>query len=102
MYSKTGDLIPVFKNNQINYALHSTFHPEKEGLKLKKIYGTSGCFIFLGIGAAYHIMPFLNEKNINNIIIIDKSINYLRSVLENIDMHLLFVDSDLQFPQELA
>jgi hypothetical protein len=90
--SRAGHLIPVIFKKGKEHPLHSTFDPVREGNRFLSLYPHEGCLVFLGIGAAYHILPFLNEKDISTILIIDKSVAILKSILENINLYHLLID----------
>jgi hypothetical protein len=90
--SRSGHPIPVIVKNRQQYPLHSTFDPVREGNRFLQLYPHEGCLVFLGMGAAYHILPFLGQNKISSILIIDKSVSILKSVLENINLYHLLID----------
>jgi hypothetical protein len=90
--SRSGNLIPVIIKKNKEYPLHSTFDPVREGNRFLTLYPHEGCLVFLGMGAAYHIIPFLALKEISAILIIDKSITVLKSILERINLYHLLID----------
>ncbi|MBN1799195.1 MAG: DUF115 domain-containing protein [Spirochaetales bacterium] len=90
--SRSGHIIPVIIRNGKEYPLHSTFDPAREGNRFLDLYPHEGCLVFLGIGAAYHILPFLHKKEISTILIIDKSVSMLKTILEQINLYHLLID----------
>ncbi len=94
--SKSGHLVPVIVKNHTDYPLHSTFDPVREGNRFLELYPHEGCLVFLGMGAAYHIVPFLAHKAISSILIIDKSVEMLKSILEQINLYHLLIDPRVQ------
>jgi hypothetical protein len=88
-------------------ALHSLFDPEKEGRRLLETYEQDGFFIFLGFGCAYHILPCLSRPGISQILILDTDLSLFKTVLGEIDLRALLMDSRVRFlidpaPEELA
>ncbi|MQY76423.1 MAG: hypothetical protein GH155_02200, partial [Spirochaeta sp.] len=94
--ARTGVLVPALKVNSRLTPLHSTFDPLKEGERLPGLYSNTGYLVIFGIGAGYHINPFLKNKRIANILIIEKNPYLLRRVMENIDLRRLFMDTRVQ------
>lgn len=90
--SKTGHLIPALDINGRLLSFHSKFDPVKEGSRYLETSTDSGFIVFLGMGAGYHIEPFLNAKYISNILIIEKNIGLVKSVIKNIDMRSILMD----------
>jgi hypothetical protein len=90
--AKTGQLVPALGEGGASLPLHSTFNPEREGERFKELYAADGFLLFLGIGAGFHILPFLSLPQVSSILIIDQSLELLRRVLEEIDLHHIFLD----------
>lgn len=95
--SKKGSLIPIIKTGSQERPLHSTIDPEREGLRYYSNSKASGYIVFLGLGAAYHIKPFLKQADISEILIIDKDITLLKTVLSNIDLSQFILNSRIKF-----
>lgn len=95
--SRTNHLIPaqIVNNNPI--PLHSKVDPVREGERFLSIYQGTGFLVFLGFGAGYHILPFLENSGVSNILIIDKDYRVFRSILENIDIRSIIVDPRVAF-----
>lgn len=90
--SRTGLPVPVLSRGGRQYTLHSSFDPEKEGTRLAETVGNGSFLVFFGLGAAYQIKPFLSKKNISRIVIIEKDLSLLKSILNLIDFTRLFLD----------
>jgi hypothetical protein len=90
--SKTGLLIPAQDIDNRLFPFHSKFDPAKEGLRYLESSDNSGFIVFLGMGAGYHIEPFLNAKHISNILVIEKDIGLVRSIFEKIDMRSVLMN----------
>ncbi|MDC7224709.1 MAG: DUF115 domain-containing protein [Spirochaetales bacterium] len=60
--SRSGHPVPQIEEGGRDYPFHSLFDPRKEGEKLLRTYAPEGVKIFLGLGGAYQITPFLNES----------------------------------------
>lgn len=74
-------------------ALHSAVDPGREG---RRIYGElqgAGFMVFIGMGAAYHIVPALEDASISGILVIEEDLSFARSILENIELTRLLGDS---------
>jgi hypothetical protein len=95
--SKKGPLIPIVRIGKNERPLHSTIDPDKEGLRFYKSSNASGFIIFLGLGSAYHIKPFLEQTDITEILIIDKDISIFKSILTNIDMSNFILNRRVKF-----
>ncbi len=93
--SKTNLLIPTLKTSTGNIPLHSTFDPIKEAGRYYATTKKSEFMIFIGFGAGYHILPFLQEKEISQIVVIEKDLTLFKSVLENIDVSNILTDPRL-------
>lgn len=94
--ARNGVLVPALKVKSRLTPLHSTFNPLKEGERLPDLYSGAGYLVIFGIGAGYHINPFLKNRRISNILIIEKNPAFLRRVMENIDLRALFMDPRVQ------
>lgn len=93
--SRDNHFIPVLTRNSREYALHSLFNPEKEGKRYSDSIEGGGYIVVFGFGAAYHIKELIKRSEINSILVIDKDITILKSILEKIDFSDLFSDSRL-------
>jgi len=90
--SKTGLPVPALGSPGGSLPLHSTFHPDREGERFRDLYAGDGFLLFLGMGAGYHITPFLPLAGVSSILIVDQSLPLLRRVLEHVDLHQVFLD----------
>ena len=90
--AKTGELVPALNIGSGLLTLHSKFDPQREGQRFLEIYEPNGVLLFLGLGAAFHILPFLAKEDVSSIIILEESASLLRGILEKIDLHQLFID----------
>ncbi|MBI9103429.1 MAG: motility associated factor glycosyltransferase family protein [Spirochaetales bacterium] len=95
--ARNGDPIPVIKKDGRDFPLHSTFNPIKEAAKFAAEYPTGGYIIFLGFGCGYQIEPFLKRENVNNILIIDSNIGYLKAQLKSRDLRKIILDPRVHF-----
>ncbi len=95
--SKKGPIIPVLKFGTQERPLHSTIDPEREGLRYYSNSKVSGYLVFLGLGAAYHIIPFLDQSDISEILVIDKDISLFKSILANLDLSQFILNKRVKF-----
>ena len=95
--SRSGHTVPVFRHDNRKLPLHSTFDPMREGKRYAQMFSTGGFLVFLGFGAGYHILPFLERNNVSHIIIIDKDIEMFKTVLEVVDLRSLCLDRRVTF-----
>lgn len=95
--SKTGLPVPTLAYKDRRLPLHSTFDPLKEGFRFSQNYPAGGYTVFLGFGGGYHILPFLERKDISNVVIIDKDIGLFKGVLERIDLRSCILDRRVTF-----
>ena len=91
--SRTGKPVPVIRYNDRDYALHSLFDPEKEGERTSALVTGGGYIVVFGFGACYHIRPLLKRDDINGILLVDKDIEIIKSVLSEIDLSDILSDS---------
>ena len=84
--ARTGMTIPAVTVNGRLWTFHSRFDPIKEGFRYLESSKKAGYLVFLGLGAGYHILPFLKAEHIVYILIIEKNLGEIRTILENIDM----------------
>jgi len=102
LQSKTEHLIPALRFNETLIPLHSRYDPIREGEKLLQNYPANGYLVFLGLGAGYHILPFLKCREVSHILIIDKDLALFRSIIENIDLRALIIDHRVRFLIDLT
>ena len=95
--SKKGPIIPIIKIDNKEKPLHSTIDPIKEGQRFYNNSKADGFIIFLGFGAGYHIIPYLEQSDITEILIIDKDISIFKSVLSNLDLSQFILNSRVKF-----
>jgi len=91
--SRSGKSVPVIKHQQRDYALHSLFDPMKDGERNSAHITGGGYIVVFGLGACYHIRPLLQRSDINGILVIDKDVSLIRSILSEIDLSDLLSDS---------
>ncbi|MBI9106059.1 MAG: motility associated factor glycosyltransferase family protein [Spirochaetales bacterium] len=91
--ARNGVLVPVLKHHGRDYALHSLFNPVKEGERSSAQISGGGYLVVFGFGACYHIRPLLQRDDINGILLIDKDITIIKSILSEIDLSDLLSDS---------
>ena len=94
--SKSGQLIPSVTVAERIIPLHSTFDPVNEGRRFAATYSEGGFLVFLGLGAGYHIRPFLGMKRFSSLIVVEKKLSFLRAVIERIDLTDIFLDPRLK------
>lgn len=90
--SKTGLPVAVLHKNEKSVPLHSRIDPEREGDRYPQMYPGQGFFVFLGLGCGYHIRPFLDRSEVNNIVIIEKDIALLKAVMTRVDLRDIILD----------
>ncbi len=105
--SRTGQPIPLLVKGSREIPLHSKFDPEKEGSRFFRTFNNPGYIVILGFGAAYHIKPFLDNKHISEILIIDKDIEVFRKVIRCFNLTPIFLDKRVKIlidpkPEEIS
>ncbi len=91
--AKDGNIIPVMEKNNTKIQLHSMYNPISEAEKLYQTSKKGSSFIVIyGLGGGYHILPYLNDDFIENILIIDTGKRYLRKIVEDIDLSAIFTN----------
>ena len=105
--SRTGKLVPMIKKGERELPLHSTFDPVKEGGRFYSTFKARGFVIILGFGAGYHIAPFIKDRQISEILVIDKDPGIFKKILINFNLTSLFLDKRIRIlidpsPQEIT
>ena len=90
--ARSGHTIPVFLRDGKKKSIHSSFDPVREGIRLCEQQDHEGLLLVLGLGAGFHIKPFLEEKKVSSIIIIENSFEEVKSLLSHIDLSDIFLD----------
>ena len=90
--SRSGNLVPVLRFQNRDYALHSLFDPVREGHRYSSKITGGGYVVVFGFGACYHISELLKRKDISGILIIEKDMAILKSVLREIDLSVVLSD----------
>jgi hypothetical protein len=90
--SRDGLQIPVYLREGRPVQLHSTVDPQREGRRLFQNYGGAGYLVFLGLGGGYQIRPFIESSESARIIVVEKDLDFVRSVLEQIDLRPVLLD----------
>ncbi len=89
--SKSGDLVPCVDSDD-KKTLHSKIDPKREGERFLSMYKSKGFLIFLGLGGAYHIKPFIEKNEFSTILIIDKDIDRFKATISNMDLKEIFLN----------
>ncbi|MFP4491678.1 MAG: motility associated factor glycosyltransferase family protein [Spirochaetaceae bacterium] len=95
--ARNGLLIPVLSLHNREYPLHSTIDPGKEGERFYSSSAQGGYLVFFGLGAGYHIRPFLQRNDISGILIIDFDLTLFRSILLRFDIRDIILDRRVRF-----
>lgn len=90
--SKTGLPVPVLKSGEGSQFLHSSVDPVTEGRRFYSHNKSDGYLVFLGLGAGYHILPFLESSDIIKILVIDKDISLFRTIMSCVDLRDFILD----------
>ncbi len=90
--ARSGHSVPcqLVEGRRVLY--HSTYDPVAEGQRQAEAYKPRGFLLFLGLGAGYHIRPFLESEAVSQILIVEKDAGVLRSIFEQIDLSPLLAD----------
>ena len=86
--------------------LHSLFDPEREGLRLLETFPPDGFYLFLGFGCGYQVLPFLDRKEISQIVILETDLSLMKSIFGAVDLRNILLDPKVRFlvdpsPEEL-
>ena len=91
VWSRSGMPVPAFSDGVRQRALHSTMDPVREGERISAGHTAPGYYVCYGLGAGYHILPLLARDTVSGVLILETEIELLRSTLEEIDLHNLFL-----------
>lgn len=105
--SRSKKLIPFITKKGRIIPLHSQYDPEKEGERFFYNFNNPGYIVFLGFGAGYHIKPFLKNKQISEILIIDKDKTIFKTIIHYFNLTELFLDKRIKLlidpePEEVS
>ncbi|MCF7928586.1 MAG: DUF115 domain-containing protein [Spirochaetales bacterium] len=90
--SRSGLPVPVIEENRHEYWFHSRFDPRKEAERLYSNGGAEGFLVALGLGAAYHLDPFLENQNVSLVLIVERELSVVRRILEVFDLRRVLAD----------
>lgn len=93
--SRSGQAVPHILKNDRKYSLHSRFDPDGEASKIAAGYEQRGFFVFLGLGAGYGILPFLEKNQVSRGIIIEFDAGIIRALFERLDLSAILADRRL-------
>ena len=93
--SRTQMPVPVLIDQEREYSLHSLFDPQKEGFRYSDSIKGGGYIVVFGFGAAYHISALLEREDVNGLLVIEKDISMLKTILSMVDLSTLLSDSRL-------
>ena len=70
--NETGEKnLILIKNGKCHY-IYSKTNPEGDGLKFfQSVFNGSGLYIIIGIGYFYHLLPFLESKDVEHLIVVE-------------------------------
>jgi len=89
--------VPVINRGGRSFHLHSMFDPVREGRRFYESSPQGGYQLFLGFGAGYHILPFLDRSDISGIVIIEYEADLFKALLGHIDMRKFIMDKRVRF-----
>ena len=92
MEARSGLIVPVLSGEEGARAFHSRFDPIEEGKRYLARVKEKGFLVFLGLGAGYHIIPFLERNELFGCLIVDTDLDLVRTICEKIDMSRIFDD----------
>ena len=84
--SRSGHPVPTDRVGVRTVAFHSLFDPIREAERLTSVHFPGDFVVFLGLGAGYHIRPFLKADTLSGVLVIDRDTAVYRAVLEKIDL----------------
>jgi hypothetical protein len=92
-----GAIVPCIREAGHTAALHSGIDPVRDGRRIYRELQGAGFMVFIGMGAAYHILPLLDDPGISGALVIEKDLSFIRSILEHVDLARLLADPRVQF-----
>jgi hypothetical protein len=95
--SRTGLPVPVIEREGRHFRLHSSIDPEREGRRFYSSAPYGGYLVFLGFGAGYHILPFLERSDVSGITIIEYDAAVFKSLLMKMDCRKFILDRRVRF-----
>jgi hypothetical protein len=95
--TRNGMRIPVLLLDSREYPLYSTIDPLREAKRFYQSSAAGGYLVFFGLGAGYHIRPFLERTDISGFLIIDFDVSLFRSILAHFDLRDIILDERVRF-----
>jgi hypothetical protein len=86
--AKNGSPVPVTNGR----AYHSLVNPEREGVRIASSAEKSGFLVVFGLGGGYHIKPLLDNDEISFILVIEKGISEIKTLLSSIDLREILLN----------
>jgi hypothetical protein len=93
----SGAVLPLVKDAGRWIALHSSVDPVREGLRVYESLKGAGFLVFIGLGAAYHIIPCLEDPGVSGVLVVEEDASFFRSILENVERTRLLGDPRVRF-----
>ena len=88
--AKNGSPVPVAHDT--GKAYHSLVNPEREGIRIASSAEKNGFLVVFGLGGGYHIKPLLENDKISYILIIERGIEEIKTLLSSIDLREIFLN----------
>lgn len=85
-------IVPGVREGNRDLYFHSRFDPVREGRRVAESFTKPGYYLFLGLGAGYHILPFVSRASVSQIFIVDFGLPLVKSILARVDLRRLFLD----------
>ncbi|MBP7096105.1 MAG: DUF115 domain-containing protein [Spirochaetia bacterium] len=90
--AKSGALVPVMTRGGRAVRLHGLYDPEADGERAAPDAPTPFFAISYGLGAAWHILPFLGNPRLTGLLCVEPDLGVVRSIIEVADLSRLFAD----------
>ncbi|HOX18845.1 MAG TPA: DUF115 domain-containing protein, partial [Spirochaetales bacterium] len=90
--AKSGVLVPELTRGGRNVRLHGLYDPEADGRRAAADAPSPFFAIAYGLGAAWHILPFLDNPRMNGLLCVEPDPRFVKSVIEAVDLSRLFAD----------
>jgi hypothetical protein len=91
--ARNGSLVPAVHRPGGRAPLHSLYDPERESRRLVESARGSGCLVFLGLGAGFHVAAALEDPNVASVLIFETNIPTVRALLQNMPLARVLGDA---------
>ncbi|MBN1243214.1 MAG: DUF115 domain-containing protein [Spirochaetales bacterium] len=90
--ARSGALVPIVERGGRSIRLHGLYDPAEDGRRAAGRPERSAFVLAYGLGAAWHILPFLDDPRTSGVLCVEPDLRMARSLVEAVDFARVFAD----------